>query len=43
MTVVGKNDLINIFLTMYMENGNNNRRIYLFGNLERNKTTNNLS
>ena len=42
VTVVGKNELINILLVVYMENGKNNRKIYLFGNLERNKTTSNM-
>ena len=38
----GQNELINISLAVYMKNGKNNHRIYLFGNLERNKTTSNL-
>ena len=38
----GQNELINILLVVHMKNGKNNQRIYLFGNLERNKTTTNL-
>ena len=38
----GHNELINTLLIVYMENGKNECRIYLFGNLERNKTTSNL-
>ena len=38
----GQNELINILLVVYMKDGKNNLRIYLFGNLERNKTTSNL-
>ena len=39
VTIVGKNELINILLVVYMKNGKNNQRIYLFDNLERKKTT----
>ena len=38
----GHNYLINTLLVVYMKNGKNNRRIYLFGTLERKKTTTNL-
>ena len=35
MTIVGKNELINILLAVYMENDKNNQKIYLFGSLKR--------
>ena len=42
MTVVGKNELFKTLLAVYMKNGKNNQRIYLFGNLEWNKTISKL-
>ena len=42
VTVVSKNELINILLAVYMLNGKYNRRIYLFVSLKRKKTTTNL-